>query len=374
MSKERFDTVVIGAGQAGLAIGYHLARQRSRFVIVDAGDWVGQSWDARWDSLRLFTPAHFTHLPGLRFPAQRRYRPSKGEMADYLRSYAARFALPVRLGWRVDQLSRDRDGYRICSAGRSLRADTVVVATGPAMRPRVPNVADKLDPAIRSVHSVDYRNPEQLRDGAVLIVGAGNSGAEIALDVAPTHQVILAGRDVGRLPISLGGAVYWLMNQLLTANTSFGRKFAASVHAGKGTPLVRVRPGDLAEAGVERAPRVVGQVDGRPQLEDGRVLDVANVIWCTGYRPDYSWIALPQFPRDEQPAHQRGAVLDLPGLYVVGLPFLFRMASSLVGGVGADARHIAHLIARDLQMSRSPTTASGDAAGHSYQSAERPYP
>ena len=206
MSKERFDTVVIGAGQAGLAIGYHLARQRSRFVIVDAGDWVGQSWDARWDSLRLFTPAHFTHLPGLRFPAQRRYRPSKGEMADYLRSYAARFALPVRLGWRVDQLSRDGDGYRICSAGRSLRADTVVVATGPAMRPRVPNVADKLDPAIRSLHSVDYRNPEQLRDGAVLIVGAGNSGAEIALDVAPTHQVILAGRDIGRLPISLGGA------------------------------------------------------------------------------------------------------------------------------------------------------------------------
>ncbi len=349
MSEERFDTVVIGAGQAGLAIGHYLARQRSDFVIVDAGDRVGQSWDARWDSLRLFTPAHFTHLPGLRFPGPRRRLPPKDEMAEYLRSYAARFALPVRLRWRVDELSRDGDGYLVSSAGRSLRADTVVVATGPAMRPRVPDVADQLDPAIHSLHSVDYRNPGQLRNGSVLIVGAGNSGAEIALDLAATHEVILAGRDTGRIPISLGGPTYRVMNHLLTTNTRLGRRFAASIHAGKGTPLVRVRPADLAEAGVERAPRVVGQVDGRPRLEDGRALDVANIIWCTGYRPDYSWIALPHFPRDEQPAHQRGAVLDHPGLYVIGLPFLFRMASSLVGGVGSDARHIAHLIARDQQ-------------------------
>ena len=217
-------------------------------------------------------------------------------MAEYLRSYAARFALPVRLRWRVDELSRDFDGYLVSSVGRSLRADTVVVATGPAMRPRVPDVADQLDPGIRSLHSVDYRNPGQLRNGSVLIVGAGNSGAEIALDLAATHEVILAGRDTGRIPISLGGPTYWVMNQLLTTNTRLGWRFAASVHAGKGTPLVRVRPADLVEAGVERAPRVVGQVDGRPRLEDRRALDVANVIWCTGYRPDYSWIALPHLP------------------------------------------------------------------------------
>ncbi|MGV0743371.1 flavin-containing monooxygenase [Mycolicibacterium sp. XJ870] len=349
MNNERFDTVVIGAGQAGLAMGYYLARQRSSFVIVDAGERIGQSWDARWDSMRLFTPAHFTHLPGLRFPGRRRYLPSKDEMAQYLRSYAARFALPVRLGWRVDQLTRDGGGYVIWSAGGNLRAGTVVLATGPAMRPRVPDVADELDPAILSMHSVEYRNLEQLRDGPVLIVGAGNSGAEIALDAAPGHDVVLAGRDTGRLPMSIGGLIYRVMNQMLTTNNRFGRRLAAGVNAGRGTPLVRVRPGELTEAGVARAPRVAGQVDGRPQLDDGRVLDVANVIWCTGYRPDYSWVSLPHFPRTEQPAHQRGAVLDQPGLYVLGLPFLFRMASSLVGGVGVDARHIAHCIAREAR-------------------------
>ena len=364
MSEERFDIVVVGAGQAGLAVGYYLARQRFSFVIVDSGDRVGQSWDERWDSLRLFTPAHFTHLPGVRLAASRRYLPSKDEMADYLRSYATRFALPVRLGWRVDELSRDGDGYLICSAGRTLRADTVVVATGPAMCPRVPDVATQLDPAIRSLHSVDYRNPGQLREGAVLIVGAGNSGAEIALDVAPEHEVILAGRDTGGLPITLGGPVYRIMNLLLTANTSAGRRFSASVNTGKGTPLVRVRPADLTAAGVKRAPRVVGQVEGRPRLEDGRVLDVANVIWCTGYRPDYSWVSLPHVPRDRQPAHHRGAVVGQPGLYVIGLPFLFRMASSLVGGVGADARHIASLIVRHLENEPRPgQVASGEAMG-----------
>jgi putative flavoprotein involved in K+ transport len=346
MTEEQFDTVVIGAGQAGLAVGYYLARQHRNFVIVDAGERLGHSWDERWDSLRLFTPAHFTHLPGLRFPGPPARLPSKSEMAGYIRSYAARFALPVRLRWRVEVLSRHDDGYRISSAGRSLRVDRVVVATGPAMRPRIPDVARQLDPHTLSLHSVDYRNPGQLRDGVVLIVGAGNSGAEIALDVAPTHPVVLAGRDTGRLPISIGGPIYRVMNRLLSSNTRLGRRFAANVNAGKGTPLVRVQPSDLEDAGVERAPRVVGQIDGRPELEDGRVLDVANVIWCTGYRPDYSWIALPHFPHDELPAHRRGAVIDHPGLYFVGLPFQHRMASSLVGGVGPDAKHIAGLIAR----------------------------
>jgi putative flavoprotein involved in K+ transport len=218
------------------------------------------------------------------------------------------------------------------------------------MRPWVPDVAGQLDPHILSLHSADYRNPRQMHDGVVLIVGAGNSGAEIALDVTPTHPVVLAGRDTGRLPISIGGPIYRLMNRLLTTNTQLGRRFAANVNSGKGTPLVRVRPSDLADAGVERAPRVVAQVDGRPALEDGRVLDVANVIWCTGYRPDYSWIALPHFPHDELPPHRRGAVVDHPGLYFVGLPFLHRMASSLVAGVGPDAKHIAGLIGRNSTL------------------------
>jgi putative flavoprotein involved in K+ transport len=310
----------------------------------------------------LFSPAHFTQLPGLRFPSSRRHLPSKDEMADYLRSYAARFELPIRLRRRVDSLSRDDEAYVIRSAGRCVLAETVVVATGPAMRPRTPDVTDKLNPAIRSLHSTDYRNPGQLGEGTVLLVGAGNSGAEIALDLTPTHRAVLAGRDTGRLPITLGGPVYRLLNRLLTTSNPFGRRLAAKVNSGTGTPLVRVRPEDLVNAGVERGPRVTGHVDGRPQLEDGRVLDVANVIWCTGYLPDYSWIALPHFAHHQLPAHRRGAVVDHPGLYFVGLPFLHRMASSLVGGVGPDAKHIVRLIAGDLGGHRRVPNATAAAA------------
>lgn len=355
MSAERFDIIVIGGGQAGLAVGHHLAQHRRDFVILDAGDQVGQSWRARWDSLQLFSPAHFTHLPGMPFPASRWHLPSKDEMANYLQSYAARFALPVRLGWRVERLSRDSDGYLICSAGRNLRADVVVIATGPAMQPRLPDIADQLDPGIHSLHSVDYRNPGQLPEGTVLVVGAGNSGAEIALDLASTHEVVLAGRDTGRLPIALGGLTYRIMNWALRVDNPLGKRFAAGIGSGKGTPLVRVRPEDLARASVQRAPRFAGVVDGRPQLEDGRELGVATIIWCTGYQPDYSWITVPGFPDAHPPAHERGAVVGQPDLYVIGLPFLTRMASSLVGGVGADARHIAKLCHQRVTERRRPS-------------------
>jgi putative flavoprotein involved in K+ transport len=341
MSEERFDAVVIGGGQAGLAVGYHLKRTGRDFVILEAAGVVGQTWRARWDSLRLFTPAHFTHLPGLRFPAPRRHFPSKDEMADYLQTYAAMFELPLRLGRRIEQLARDpaRDGFVCRSADRVMRARNVVVATGPAMAPRVPGFAGQLDPAIMALHSSAYRNPTQLPDGPVLIVGAGNSGAEIALDLAPTHRTLLAGRDTGRIPIAIGGLAYRIMNRLLTIDTKAGRKIAAT-GSDKGTPLVRVRKEDLTRAGVERMPRMVATSGGLPRLDDGHVLDVATVIWCTGYLPDYSWIDLPGLSNSDQPAHHRGVVADQPGMYFVGLPFLSSFASSLVGGVGHDAQHI----------------------------------
>jgi len=343
MTTGRFDTVVIGGGQAGLAVGRYLKPQRRDFVIVDAHHSLGRAWRDRWDSLRLFTPAHWTHLPGMRFPAGRRHLPSKDEMANYLARYAARFDLPVMLGCRVDELSRDQDGFLIRSDRHTVRAGNVVVATGPAGAPRVPPFARDLDPAILALHSAGYRNPAQLRAGATLVVGAGNSGAEIAMELAPTRRTLLAGPDTGRIPITLGGPVFKIMNRLLTADTERGRRFAAN-HADKGTPLVRVRPADLSRAGVERLPRVAGVRAGRPVLADGRVLDVTNVIWCTGYTPDYSWITLPGVPSDTHPAHRKG-VTDQPGLYFVGLPYQTTMASSLVGGVGADARYIAGQIA-----------------------------
>jgi putative flavoprotein involved in K+ transport len=348
MATQRLDTVVIGGGQAGLATGYHLTRHGTDFVILDAGQRVGTAWRHRWDSLRLFTPARFNQLPGMRFPAPGGYFPTKDEMADYLEAYAARFDLPVELGVRVDQLGRDGDRYLITAGHRSLEARHVVVATGAATTPRVPAFAAQLDPAIVQLHSADYRNPGRLREGAVLVVGAGNSGAEIALELARTHRIWLAGRDTGRIPITLGGPVFQAMNRLLTVDTRLGRSFAAQ-GAGRGTPLVRVRPQDLTDAGVQRAPRLTGVRGGRPVLDDGRVLEVDNLLWCTGFARDYRWIRLPVLGPSGDPVHHRGVVDTQPGLYFVGLPLQYSLASSLVGGVGPDAQHLVEQItARQL--------------------------
>lgn len=357
LNTERIDTVVIGGGQAGLAAGYYLARQgrdistgsTRRFAILDAHDRVGDSWRKRWDSLRLFTSASLNSLPGMPFPARWAHFPTKDEMADYLEAYAARFQLPVQLGVKVDELTRDGDRYLIAAGARRLEATHVVVATGAYPTPRVPRFARELDPAITHLHSVAYRNPGQMREGPVLIVGAGNSGAEIALELAPRHRIWLAGRDTGYLPgnfgslgYQVGGIVFLTVAKLLTVDTSPGRWLARNARGffTRGLPLVRVQPKDLLEAGVQRVPRVAGVSGGQPVLDDGRVLDVANVVWSTGFVRDYRWIKLPVFDADGNPVHHRGVVQAEPGLYFVGLPFQSSLLSGIVPGAGADAKHI----------------------------------
>src|SRR5437870_5600528 len=203
---ERFETVVVGGGQAGLSVGYHLARRGVPFVILDANDRVGHSWRRRWDSLRLFTPARYDGLHGMPFPGRPGHEaPTKDEMADYLEDYAARFGLPIRTGVRVDGLSRTRGGFTVSAGARRFEAEQVVVATGAHHEPRVPPFAGQLDPGIVQIHSNEYKNPSQLRPGGVLIVGAGNSGADIALEVVRRHPTWLSGRDVGHVPFRIDG-------------------------------------------------------------------------------------------------------------------------------------------------------------------------
>lgn len=348
MKIERIDTVVIGGGQAGLAAGYYLARQRRDFVILDAHDCTGDSWRNRWDSLRLFTPVSFNHLPGMPFPKGTGRFPTKDEMADYLEDYAAHFRLPIQLGVRVNELVREGGHYLINADARRLKANHVVVATGAYPTPRVPAFASQLDPAITQLHSVAYRHPGQLRDGTVLVVGAGNSGVEIALDLAPRHQVWLAGRDTGFIPANFGRfdyefgvIVFKALMQQLTVDTPPGRWLVrrATEFTG-GHPVVGVTPQDLLRAGVQRVPRVAGVSRGRPVLEDGRVLDVANVIWSTGFIRDYRWIKLLVFDAAGDPIHHRGVIQTEPGLYFVGLPFQSSLLSGLVAGAGADAKYI----------------------------------
>ncbi|HSJ84038.1 MAG TPA: FAD-dependent oxidoreductase [Acidimicrobiia bacterium] len=353
---ERFETIVIGGGQAGLATGYQLARRGLPFVILDADERVGDSWRKRWASLRLFTPARYDSLPGMPFPAHRSTYPTKDEMADYLESYATRFDLPIRGGVKVDRLIKEGERFVVRAGDLRFQADNVVVATGAYHVPRVPIFASELDPSILQMHSSRYRDPSQLREGAVLVVGAGNSGAEIALDVSPHHRTWLSGRDPGQeptragtLPDRLFTPIMWFVaSRVVNVRNPIGRKVRDRfIDPPRGIPLGRARRKDILAAGIERVPRTTEVRDGNPVLEDGRALDVTNVIWCTGYVPDYSWIDLPIVGANGYPTHTRGVVESQPGLYFVGLLFLSTLSSALVGGVGRDAEHIAaHLMSK----------------------------
>jgi putative flavoprotein involved in K+ transport len=348
-----YDTIVIGGGQAGLTTGYHLKQQGRDFVILDANERIGDSWRTRWDSLRLFTPARYDGLAGMPFPAPAHTFPSKDEMADYLEAYATRFKLPVKPSIRVDKLSKQGDRFVVAAGDLRFEAENVVVATGGYHGPRIPAFARELDPAIRQLHSSEYRRPSQLQEGGVLVVGAGNSGAEIALEVSRSHRTWLSGRHPGNEPTRAGSkadrlltpVIWFVFSHVFTVNTPLGRRVAPELRS-HGLPLARVRSADLLAARVERIQaRTVGARDGQPLLADGRVLDVTNVIWCTGFQPEYGWIALPIFGDDGEPTHECGVVATQPGLYFVGLFFQSAVTSSLVGGVGRDAAYIADRIA-----------------------------
>jgi putative flavoprotein involved in K+ transport len=358
---ERYETVIIGGGQAGLATGYHLARLGRSFVILEADRRVGDVWRRRWDSLHLFTPARHDGLPGWKFPAKGWSFPSRDDMAGYLEAYAARFGLPVRTGMPVDAVTGDGDGgYVVTAAGHRFEADNVVVATGAYQVPTVPGFASQLDPGIVQLHSSHYRGPSQLGDGGVLVVGAGNSGAEIAIESAAGHQVWLSGPEVGAIPFRMGGwpsrlllerlTLRVLFHRLLTVRTPMGRRMRARMGS-RATPLIRIRPQDITAAGVERVARVAGVRDGLPVLEDGRVVEVANVVWSTGFHHDFSWLELPGLG-DGEPPHRRGVVDGQPGLYLVGLHFLYAMSSAMIQGAGRDAEHVARHIAAGAPAAR----------------------
>jgi len=363
-SRERFHTIVIGGGQAGLSVGYYLARQGRPFVILDASSRVGDAWRRRWDSLRLFTPAMFDGLVGLKFPGPPFSFPTKDQMADYLELYARHFQLPVRSGVRVDRLTRAGSTYLIDAGPHRLEADHVVVAMSSYQLRRIPAFAKALDPAILQMHSIDYRAPTQLKQGGVLLVGAGNSGAEIAIEVARERPTWLAGRDTGHVPFRIDGAAARLFlmrflfrvvfHRVLTVRTPMGRSMRRKMFA-QGAPLIRVKPKDLAAAGVQRLARIVGVIDGRPALEDGRRLDIANVIWCTGFGNGLSWIDLPIFEADGEPRHESGIASGEPGLYFVGLHFLHSFSSTMIHGIARDARRIAGEIERRTKRGETTT-------------------
>ncbi len=380
---ERLQAVIVGGGQAGLATAYELGRRGVGCAVLEAEGRVGDQWRRRWDSLRLFTPARYDGLPGSTFPAPAASYPGKDEMADYLEAYANESGVRVHTGVRVSQLARWGDSSILETSRGPIQAGHVVVATG-YQRPKLPPFAASLEPAIGQLHAGNYRNPAQLV-GDVLVVGAGTSGVEIAMESAQAgHRTVLAGRGTGAIPAvayAFKGKPFWFFaNRIASVRTPIGRRMRPQVLA-HGAPLIRVKMRDATAAGVERAPRVMGAENGVPVLQDGRQLRPDTIVWCTGFARDYSWIAELAIGPEGFPLHNGGVADGDSGLYFVGLPFQTRLASALIGGVGEDASFVAETIAGRLRRqdglqatARSASVESATAAPASAPEPDRSIP
>jgi putative flavoprotein involved in K+ transport len=338
------DVIVIGAGQAGLAIAWHLRRQGLRFVVLDAADTIGHAWRSRWDSLTLFTPARYSALPGLAFPGDPDHYPAKDAVADYLHRYATEFELPIRLNTTVTGLSTTGSVFDIETTGEHLQARQVIVATGPFQAPIVPSEAAGFGEQVVQLHSSVYRNREQLPDGPVLVVGGGNSGMQIAEELAATRPVELS---VGTAPTALpqrvlGRDLFWWLSRFgvmsLSTRSRIGRRIRA-----RGETLIGSSKRRLVRAGVTFHARLTRAGGSTVEFADGASTEPAAVIWATGFRRDYSWIGIPGATVNGQIVHERG-VSPIPGLYFLGMPWQHTRGSALLGFVGTDAAYLARQV------------------------------
>jgi putative flavoprotein involved in K+ transport len=349
------DVVVVGGGQAGLAMGYHLRERGVRFEILDASPTVGHVWRERWNSLRLFTPAQYASLPGMALPADRDTYPTKDQVADYLRDYAAHFQLPIRHNEHVTVLRRDDAGFALDTATEHLLARQVVVATGPFQTPVIPDCAIGMADEVTQLHSSSYRGPEQLPSGRVLVVGAGNSGFQIAEELAHhgvDHvQLAIGTRNVCVPQRPLGRDIFWWQHVtgLITAPADSRR--GRWMRQGEGT-VIGVSTRDLRHAGVELRPRLT-DIEGRlARFGDGTSAEIDAVVWATGFRQDHSWITVDDaLDSCGVLRHQRG-VTPVAGLYVLGLPWQHTTGSALLGFVGRDAAYLDDHIGRRIPASQ----------------------
>lgn len=343
MEKKRIRTVVIGSGQSGLAAAFYLKKNNEEFIILDSGENVGNSWRERWDSLRLFTPSQHDGLPSFKYPAVRGTLPTKEEMADYLSNYAKRYSLPIELNTKVLELNNIGDGYEVITSKGKIYTDNVVVATGTNPNAYIPSFASELNEDIVQIHSSKYKNPQLFPASNTLVVGAGTSGVEIAIELSKSRPTLLSGKPTPHIPefiFRYFGRLYWLFAYyILTVKTPIGRKVKPIITT-SGGPLISVSMNEVKEAKVERLPRLKGVENGLPVLDNGRILSVTSIIWATGYKPDFSWIKLDVTDKNGWPITYRGISEKFKGLYFVGMIFQFGLTSGLVGGVGRDAAFV----------------------------------
>jgi putative flavoprotein involved in K+ transport len=366
-SPERREVLVVGGGQAGLAIGYLLGRQRRDFVILDAAEEPAAAWRERWDSLKLFTPTRYNSLPGLTFPGDPDVYPGRDDVAEYLTDYIRHFDLPVELGSRVRSIQRADGGYVVEVDDRTYQAEQVVVATGPFQVPFVPAMAQRLGPEVVQLHSTAYRTPQAISRGPVLVVGGGNTGFQIAAELSGSHGVHLSiGSRQTPLPQRvLGRDLFWYLEKtgLIRKSTAsrIGRRLA-----GRDT-LIGSSPRALRRRhGVQLHQRAIDAAGSTVSFDDGTQLEVGSVVWATGFGVDHSFIDVPVFDEDGRLVHRRG-VTDSPGLYFLGLTWQHTRGSALLGWVKEDAEFIAQQINAFRPIAqddaRAPQRAHADSTG-----------
>lgn len=358
---DRFDVAVIGAGQAGLAMGYFLGKEGRKFTVLEASGSIGAAWRSRWDSLVLFTSRRYDSLPGLQFPGDPDGYPGRDEVVSYLEQYASTFELPVEFNSRVQSVSTADGGFVLDLGARTLEADQVVVATGPFQVPHVPGFAAELAPHVAQMHSTGYRRPGDLPEGPVLVVGGGNTGFQIARELSATHSVHLAvGSRQTPLPQRvLGRDLFWWLTRtgliMKTVDSRIGRR------ARDRDTLIGSSTRDAKRHGVELEPRVVGASGAAVTFEGGSELVVDVVIWATGYRSEHGWIDLPVFDQNGGVLHRRG-VTDVPGLFFLGLTWQHTRGSALLGWVQDDAEFISERIAANTNKPPDSVRLEAEAA------------
>jgi putative flavoprotein involved in K+ transport len=349
---------VVGGGQAGLALGYFLACQGRRFVILEAASEPAAVWRARWDSLKLFTPVRYDSLPGLPFPGDPDAYPGRDDVADYLTRYAEHFELPVELGREVLAVRPGDDGFAVELRERTCVAEQVVVATGPFQAPRIPQLTERLDDAVVQLHSTAYRSPRDVPEGPVLVVGGGNTGYQIAEELSASHAVHLAvGSRQTPLPQRLlGRDLFRYLEALRFMRVTVGSRLGQRLQS-RDTLIGSSPRAARRRHGIELRPRAVDASGREVRFADGSTLSPAAVIWATGFALDHSFVQAPVFADDGRVVHRRG-VTDVPGLYFLGLPWQHTRGSALLGWVKDDAEHIAAEIARRAAGAREPAGAA----------------
>ncbi|NBI28100.1 flavin-containing monooxygenase [Chengkuizengella marina] len=340
----KLDVIVIGAGQAGLAVGYYLKQSNLSFLLLDQSAQIGETWVKRYDSLILFSPRKYSSLPGFQFPGEPNGYPNKNETANYLKQYQKKFSIPVELNTQVTYITKEDDRFITVTKDKIYHSKIIVIATGPFKTPYIPKLnGSGLDEQIIQLHSSEYKNPDQLHKGKTLIIGAGNSGAQIAVELHNTHDVYLSSsQNLKFSPHKFAGkSVFWWFEKLkiydmFPTGTIVGEWIKKQPEPIMGTELKEL----IQHHKVKLTEKTTSINGNEVAFEDGKTLTVKNIIWATGFTQNFDWIKINNVLNHKgNPIHQRG-ISQVSGLFFIGLPWLYKRPSALLGGVGEDAEYI----------------------------------